>query len=187
MISTNESDTSSVSGLIDSLSFALSEVTAPVDAAEMQVVQATERFVVIRISGESFAIPMSSLLEIQRIPAFTPLRGIADWLLGVTNFHGDVLSVVDPRPLLGFERLTTTDKSHRLIVLQSSRSPLHLGLVVDSTLGVRAIHAESIRPPNGNLSGSISRYLRGVCEFHDDLLAVLDIEQLIGDLTMHST
>ena len=187
MISMNESDTSSVSGLIDSLSLALSEGTASVATTEMPSVQATERFVVIRIATESFAIPMSSLLEIQRFPALTPLSGIADWLLGVTNFHGDVLSVVDPRPLLGFDRLRTTDKSHRLIVLQSSRSPLQLGLVVDSTLRVRAIHAESIRPPQGDLSGSISRYLRGVCEFHDDLLAVLDIEQLISDLTIHST
>ncbi len=187
MISMNESDTSSVSGLIDSLSLALSEAPASVSTTEMQAVQATERFVVIRIAGESFAISMSSLLEIQRFPTLTPLPGIADWLLGVTNFHGDVLSVVDPRPLLGFDRLTTTDKSHRLIVLQSSQSPLELGLVVDSTLGVRAIRADSIRPPHGNLSGSISRYLRGVCEFQDNLLAVLDIEQLISDLTIHST
>lgn len=174
-------------GLIDHLSEALRDDSPAGEARAAETLggpvhAATERFVGVRIAEESFAIPMTGVIEIQRLSTLTPLPGIAEWLLGVMNFHGDVLSVVDPRPLLGLGAASPSDKSRRLMVLQSSNGALQTGLVVDATLGVKAVAPSAIRFPEGELKANLARYLRGVCEFDDRLFSVLDVERLLDDL-----
>lgn len=177
-------------GLVDRLSTALSDPVG-VDASSIDLKpksvdsrsgtgRAGQRYVGVRIEGEAFAVPMASVVEIQRLPPLTALPGVADWLLGVTNFHGDVLSVVDPRSILGLPETSKSEK--RMMVLQSADRSLQTGIVVDATLGVRLIDETDVRPPEGELSSKLARYLRAMCVIDDRLMSILNVEQLLEDL-----
>ena len=69
-------------------------------------------------------------------------------------------------------------------MLQSASGSLHTGLVVDATLGVRAIAPDAVRTPEGELESRLVRYLRGTCEFDSRLFSVLDVERLLDDLAI---
>lgn len=69
-----------------------------------------------RIADRAFALPASSIERIVGMAAITPLPGLPPGVVGVLNFHGSILPVVDARPALG---LPTPEPhpDHRLVVV----------------------------------------------------------------------
>lgn len=54
-----------------------------------------------RVASEELAIEASAVREIARLPDITPVPGLSSVFLGVANFAGEVLPVLDVRVLTG--------------------------------------------------------------------------------------
>lgn len=130
-----------------------------------------------------YAVPMQNVLELQRLPRITPLPSVPDWLRGVTNLRGEVLSVVDLRTLLGLPA-AEANASQRLIVVHSTLEDIATGWIIDRVIGVRRLAAEDMQPSSTLTTGAAMRFLSGVVDCDDRLAAVLDVNRVLASPEM---
>ena len=141
------------------------------------------KHVLFVLDDTQYAVPMENVLELQRLPRITPLPAVPDWLRGVTNLRGDVLSVVDLRSLLGLSPAESS-VSQRLIVVRSTLEEIATGWIVDRVIGVRRLATGDTQPSSTLTNGASARFLNGIVECDDHLIAILDANRVLSSPEM---
>jgi chemotaxis signal transduction protein len=95
--------------------------------------------VVIRLAGSRYALPLAAVVEVGRVPPITRVPGLPGWLVGVTNWRGRLLAVVDLGPLLGGPKTAVAGTTRLLLVSQAAAT---LGVLADSVDGVGPVTGE---------------------------------------------
>ena len=138
---------------------------------------ASSRFVLFGIASTQYAVGECYVTELERVPRVTPVPRTPEWLRGVTNLRGDIVSVVDLRIYLGLSgQLPPTA---RLLVVRLLDEPFTTGLIVDAVDRIVTLPDDDIRPPASPLEGPLAPYLTGVCTVGERLVAVLDLDRLL--------
>ena len=138
--------------------------------------QRIETWVALELAGETYALPVSSVLEILRVPGITRVPHSPRVIRGVTNMRGKVLPVVDLRIRLGMPAVEVGPQSR--ILVASSRGRL-LGLLVDAVQQVERIDREAVQPPPADVMTAQSDYIVGVCQLGERLVILLDVELVL--------
>ena len=138
---------------------------------------AASRFVLFRVALTQYAVRESYVTELERVPRVTPVPRVPEWLRGVTNLRGDIVSVVDLRIYLGLSN--TLPPTARLLVVRLLDEPFTTGLIVDGVDRIVTLQAGDITPPASPLEGPLAPYLDGVCSVGERLVAVLDLDRLL--------
>ncbi len=136
-------------------------------------------FVTFQLADSYFGIPMEHVTEIQRVPRITHLPHVPDWIQGVANLRGNIVSVVDLRTILELPPTDAGAASRRLIIAQSLVDEMDSGLIVDRVLGIRNVPQSRIAPPTAPVNDAVSQYLSGVAEIDERLFVLLDVEKLL--------
>lgn len=139
----------------------------------------TQKHIVVEISGRVFGVPMANVHEIQRVPKITFLPGVPDWVLGVTNLRGNVVSVVELRQLLGLPAVDSPIVSRRLVMTHSLVDEVATGLIVDRVIGIRNLSQSKVIKTTAPVNDQVACYLTGMWELNDQLVALLDIDKLL--------
>ena len=147
------------------------EPQAP-DAAPARI----ETWVTFALAGETFALPVASVLEILRVAGITRVPHAPRVVRGVTNMRGKVLPVVDLRVRLGIEAAEITPQSR--ILVAASRGRL-LGLLVDAVQQVDRIDRNAVQPPPPDVMTAQSHYLIGVSQLGERLVILLDVDLVL--------
>jgi purine-binding chemotaxis protein CheW len=126
------------------------------------------------LSSGRYAIEHACIHEVVRLHSMTPVPGAPPCVAGVTNYHGNVLLLIDLRDVLG-KRSTPLNDLSRIIVL-GERTP-EFGLLAERTDETRTIPQAALQPmPIG--TSADDRLYRGVTV---DGLAILDGKALLAD------
>jgi purine-binding chemotaxis protein CheW len=141
------------------------------------------KYVLFVLDETHYAVPLENVLELQRLPRITPLPHVPEWLSGVTNLRGEVLSVVDLRELLGLPAAESST-SQRLIVVRSTREEIAVGWIVDRIVGIRGLAAEDLKPCSSLMTGPAVSFLSGIVERDERLIAVLDVNRVLASPEM---
>lgn len=131
------------------------------------------------LHGRRFAVPMTGIAEIGLVPPVTILPGAPQWLRGVANLRGDIVSVVDLQVFLGGEPTPSDAFHNRLLVAQSVRRDLAAGLVVERVTGLVKCAEQEIEAVAFDSTDAISPFVQGVCDHATGLLTVLDLNRLL--------
>ena len=159
--------------------------SAPESLSRMAAAEAKLQFLVFRLAGEAFALPIGAVTEVAAAPEkITRLPGTPKFLTGVINLRGEVLPVIDQRSRFDLPKRTDTGEPQRLIVLRSARH--HAGLIVDAISEILAIPADAVEPAP-HLAGAepgtpgAGRLVRGIInrEAEQKLILVLDPDELL--------
>lgn len=92
-----------------------------------------------RIAGGRYAVPMEHVAEVGRPPHLTRVPGMPGWVLGVANWRGRVLAVLDLAEMLGASAVGRDGPgadgrgTGRLLVLTDGS--MRVGLVTDGVEG----------------------------------------------------
>ena len=124
------------------------------------------------VGRETYGVPITSLHEIVRVPEITAVPDAPDYLEGVINLRGKIVSVMDLRKRFG-DKQATIKKSNRILVVEHSGRLA--GLIVDSAREFITIPAEAIQPPPESMAATSGRYLRGVADLGGRIILLLDI------------
>lgn len=139
-----------------------------------------EQYVIFRLSGSEYAVLAHNVREIGEPPNTTPVPNVPDWVLGVANLRGDVLSLVDLRLFLGMERKDYDDDTRVMVVhAQRDGSSVTTGLIVDLVSDILYLPADRITAPAAPIEDQVAPYLRGVYEHDGHLLVVLSLDRLL--------
>ncbi len=136
------------------------------------------RFLVFRLNDSEFALPISAVEEVARVPdQITRLPKTPKFLEGVVNLRGEVLPVIDQRRR--FEMTATTAGANmRLVVVRTDQH--RAGLIVDAVSEVLRCSPDKIKP-SPDLTGDALGVVHSVInlEASGRMLLLLDAAELL--------
>ncbi len=121
-------------------------------------------------------LEIDQVQEINRCLDVTVVPHAPDWVRGVINLRGDVVTVIDLRTVLGLERGTVTKDSRNLIVNVSGEL---VGLCVDRIADIIAVSRGDVIPPPPNIGAVDERFFSGVFTGKNDIVAVLNLQEAL--------
>jgi purine-binding chemotaxis protein CheW len=129
-----------------------------------------------RVGRESYGVPITSLHEIVRVPEITAVPDSPEFMEGVINLRGKIVSVIDLRKRLG-ETQIVPSRTNRILVVEH-RGRLS-GLIVDSASEVLKIAAADVEPPpNLSQEGGL-HCVTGLGKHNGRLIVLLDVAELL--------
>jgi purine-binding chemotaxis protein CheW len=136
-----------------------------------------ERLEVLAFSlgKENYGIETRFVEEVAPIGELTPLPGSPQFVLGVVNVRGQVLSVIDIRILLDLPQRGRGEQD-RVIVLR--HRGMEFGILGNAILGVVPVPVNELQAALQTLSGAGADFLRGITR---ERMAVLDGSRLLTD------
>ena len=115
--------------------------------------------------------------EINKNIAVTVVHRAPDYVCGVINLRGEIVTVVDLRSKFGFEPLAPDAETQIVIVRQGDEN---IGLLVDSVSDVVSADEKDIEPPPSNLAGVTGHFFKGIFKLEHSLVAILNIDELLA-------
>ncbi|WP_439624857.1 chemotaxis protein CheW [Gemmata sp.] len=135
--------------------------------------------VVFAVAGTEYAVPLHAVREIGRPPAATPLPGAPEWLVGVANIRGGIVSMVDLRAFLAEPPGPAADPDRRLLVVTAPGGDLTAGLLVDRVRGIQSIPPDQVRAPAAPIAARCAAYMTGVAGGDRRPVVVLEPDRLL--------
>ena len=144
----------------------------------------TEEYLLLTLSGEAYAYPVTHALEILQVPPIVPVPSVPPAVLGIINFRGQILSVTTIHGLLG---LTADESGSGSRIIVTKGLPLVTGILADSVEKIAQVAAEDIQPLPVTIGDDKARLLAGQVYVDDRVVFILDMEQLCGSESLRVT
>ena len=125
-----------------------------------------------------FVAPMDEVSEILSVPAYTRVPGVMQWMKGVANVRGRLMTVMDLSRFLG-QPSELQEKRRRLLVLD--QDDLYTGVIVDEVLGMQHFPLDAYRPVPPEREEHVGPYLRGGYKRDGELWSVFSLRRLAQD------
>lgn len=138
---------------------------------------AARDLVVFRVGEMRCGLDIGEIQEIKRVTGITTVHRAPDYVRGLVNMRGQVVTLVDVRDRLGLGARESTGTAPAIIVQHGGDL---VGLLVDAVDDVVSDEPEARRPPPPNLGGAESGFFTAVLEMPDGLIAVLDKARVAG-------
>ena len=129
-----------------------------------------------RVGRETYGVPITAVHEIVRVPEITAVPDAPDYLEGVINLRGKIVSIIDLRKRFGE---TSAQPSNRNRILVAEVNGKLLGLVVDSASEVLKIPRSQIEAPPALVQEGRLNCVTGVGKLQGRLLILIDLAQLL--------
>jgi purine-binding chemotaxis protein CheW len=137
-----------------------------------------EQFVVFRVMGEEYAVPIASVHEIVRVPEeLVRVPQTPDFIEGIVNLRGAILPIFDQRRRFG---LPQAERNERQRIIVFSVGAVRTGFIVDSITQVIRVPVSAIGPAP-QLAAEQRRLIRRVANLAQArrMLLLLDVEALL--------
>jgi len=123
-------------------------------------------------------IDINVIQEMNKQMEMTKVPQAPSYVLGIMNLRGRIVTIIDLGRKLGLSPSKTTETSRIIIV--NSRDE-NIGLLVDRVTDVVTAKWEDVEPTPSNIKGVKGKYFQGVLKSSKDLIAVLDVEEVLAD------
>ena len=134
------------------------------------------RYLCFTLGKEEFAIPLLSIKEVIGMPEVTPIPQAPNFLLGIMNLRGQVISIMDLRVKLGIKPTTTEETSVIILDFGSSQ----LGAVVDKVNSVQLLTKDDVAEKPAVDGSKAHDYILGVMRKENSLVLLLDIAKALS-------
>jgi purine-binding chemotaxis protein CheW len=119
---------------------------------------------VIRLGREIYGLEVDYVVDIRPLESITRVPRVPDWMVGVVNLRGRIISVLDLQRFLG---LPPTEKegpaestTHHLVVVATP--VIELAMLVDEVLAIEALPVSQIQEAASAVRGIQTEYMRGI-------------------------
>ncbi|MDO9319792.1 MAG: chemotaxis protein CheW [Gammaproteobacteria bacterium] len=148
-------------------------VRKSLQAAQEQVLQ----WVTFHLDNETYGVNVMAVKEVLRHTQIAPVPGAPDYVLGIINIRGTVISVINTRRRFGLQDQEPTDNT-RIVIIEVGKHVV--GIMVDSVAEVVYLRQSEIEtsPSVGKDDGA--RFIQGVCNKNDELLILVEFEKLLS-------
>ena len=140
---------------------------------------ATIDVLLIRLADELYGVPSASVREVVRYRAYTPVPGSPPSLPGILSQRGTILPAVELRSLLGLGIVPVT-RAARLVIV--AHQEIDMALLVEAVLDLAALPADTLQPLPAALDPARARFLRGIADYEQQPVALIDLDELIAGL-----
>jgi len=143
-----------------------------------QEIEQISQWVTFMLEGEKYGIEVMHVKEVLRNIEIAPVPGAPDFVIGIINLRGNVVTVIDTRLRFGLQT-KALDENTRVIVIETEDQSV--GILVDAIAEVADIPKSGIEitPNVGNTD--TSKYILGVYSAKSDLIILVDISKLLTE------
>lgn len=135
------------------------------------------QWVTFHLGDEIYGIDVLQVQEVLRITEISPVPGSPDYVLGIINLRGNVVTVIDARYRFGLPPKDVDDAS-RIIVVDAFEKVI--GLLVDNVSEVAYVpNAQIETAPNVGADDG-DKFVSGVSNREGGLLIMVDLAKLIN-------
>ena len=134
------------------------------------------QWVTFHLDSEVYGINVMQVQEVLRITEIAPVPGAPNYVLGIINLRGNVVTVIDTRRRFGLIS-KEPNESARIIVVEVNDNVL--GMLVDSVAEVVYLHQSEIETAPSVSSNDGSRFIQGVHSRDDNLLILVDVDKFL--------
>jgi len=136
------------------------------------------RWVTFRLENEKYGINVMQVQEVLRVTEIAPVPGAPDYVLGIINLRGNVVTVIDTRKRFGLMP-KEMGESTRIVIIESDDQVV--GILVDSVAEVVDLRASEVETaPNVGTEDS-AKFIQGVASQQGELLIIVDLNKLLTD------
>ncbi len=129
-----------------------------------------------QVGRETYGVPIASLHEIVRVTEITAVPDSPEYIEGVINLRGKIVSVIDLRKRFGTKQTSNTKKNRILVVESNGRLT---GLIVDAASDVLKIPAEDVEAAPAVLQEGGLNCVTGLGKYKGRLIVLLDMNRLL--------
>lgn len=136
------------------------------------------RWVTFCLENEKYGINVMQVQEVLRVTEIAPVPGAPEYVLGIINLRGNVVTVIDTRKRFGLAP-KDVDDSTRIVIIESNDQVV--GILVDSVAEVVDLRTSEIEAaPNVGTEES-AKFIQGVASYQGELLIIVDLNKLLTD------
>ncbi|CAG9296186.1 chemotaxis protein CheW [Celerinatantimonas diazotrophica] len=136
------------------------------------------QWVTFQLENETYGINVMQVQEVLRYNEIAPVPGAPDYVLGIINLRGNVVTVIDTRSRFGLPPAEVTDNT-RIVIIEAEKQVI--GILVDSVAEVVYLRSSEIdTAPNVGTEES-AKFIQGVSNRDGQLLILVDLNKLLSD------
>ncbi len=144
----------------------------------MEVGEQGDSYILVAIGSGRLAVSLGDVVEVGDLPAVTWLPNLPDWLLGIINVRGEIVSVVN-LPLFLAWPIETPVRRVRMIILR--HQGVKVALQIENVLGMYRKTGQSETLPGGPLLlGKNDAVLPYALTIDSQVYYVLDCQALMA-------
>ncbi|MBR9870553.1 MAG: chemotaxis protein CheW [Gammaproteobacteria bacterium] len=143
-------------------------------AQEDQVLQ----YVTFHLDDETYGINVMQIQEVLRYTEIAPVPGAPDYVLGIINLRGNVVTVIDTRRRFGLMDADVTEAT-RIVVMESENQVM--GVLVDSVAEVIYLKSSEIETAPNVGNEESAKFIQGVCNKNGELIILVEFEKMLTD------
>jgi len=115
---------------------------------------------------------INKLIEITRVPQ------APDYVFGILNLRGEIVTIIDLGKKLGLKSTELTDKTRNIIVNSNGE---HIGLMVEKISDVIQVEWEKVESTPANIGDVQGKFFTGVFKTEGRLIGILDVEKVLEE------
>ena len=128
--------------------------------------------------GEALCgIDILKVQEINKQMEVTHVPQAPEYVSGVLNLRGRIVTIVDLGKKIGLSSSHLSDESRNIIVNSQDE---YIGLLVDRVADVVPARWDQVEAPPANIDGVQAKFFKGVFKTENSLIGILDIEGVLN-------
>jgi purine-binding chemotaxis protein CheW len=131
-----------------------------------------------RIADEWYAVEAGDVREIFQDYAVTPVPCVPDFILGVVNIRGEILSVTDPARLMGLGSIGSGAPTAWPAVVVTNQD-VATALVVDEVGDIVEVASDALEPPISGVDRLQAEFIAGSVFVSDRMVGLLNVERVL--------
>ena len=137
------------------------------------------RCVTFQLDNETYGVNVMQVQEVLRCSEIDSVPGSPDYVLGIINLRGCVVTVIDTRVLFSLpnSKSLNFDSSSRIIIVEIDNQVV--GMLVDSVKEVINLDESQIDSRSNINTEDRVQFIRGVFNRNNDLLIIIDLDKIL--------
>ena len=116
--------------------------------------------------------------EINKHMEMTIVPQAPDYVMGILNLRGQIVTIIDLGKKLGLASTELTSRRRNIIVNSMGE---YVGLMAARISDVVQAHVDTIEQPPANIGGLQGKYFTGVYKTENSLVGILDVEEVLKE------
>ncbi len=131
------------------------------------------------IGGDIYGVDALDVQEIVRYQKTTPVPHAPEYVLGLINLRGQIVTALDLRHRLTGEHLQASEECMNIIIKKGEQI---CSLLVEEVGDVMELSLGLMEPPPETMSQRMKPYVLSICKLEKKLLNILDTEKVIRSI-----
>ena len=159
----------------------LKEVRAQFSEVQTETERENMQVIVFKIGKEEYGLHIDQIKEVVLTPNVTPVPEVSDYVKGVANVRGNIISIVDLERRFGVIKQGNDETLGKYTLVVAS-DEYKLGILVKevpNTLNISTSEIEESQNVIGDEASS-GQYINGIIKLKERLIVLIDIFKVLA-------